>query len=85
MANGSKQDNTVPLIGTLAVKKQLISEEQLQKALAQCSDDNNIEEACANVTFDLPILLIRTGIFFFFISYKSILVVSLKDSFSTIL
>ncbi|HAR32589.1 MAG TPA: DUF342 domain-containing protein, partial [Desulfobacter sp.] len=44
MANGSKQDNTVPLIGTLAVKKQLISEEQLQKALAQCSDDNNIEE-----------------------------------------
>lgn len=43
MATGSKQDKTVPLIGTLAVKHQFISEEQLQQALAQCSDDNNLE------------------------------------------
>lgn len=44
MANGLKQGKTVPLIGTLAVKNQFISEEQLQKALAQCSDDDNLEE-----------------------------------------
>lgn len=43
MANGSKQDKDTPLIGTLAVKNQFISEEQLQKALAQCSDASNIE------------------------------------------
>ena len=44
MANGLKQGKTVPLIGTLAVKNQFISEEQLQKALAQYSDDDNLEE-----------------------------------------
>ena len=44
MANGSKQDKIIPLIGILAVKNKFISEEQLQKALAQCSDGNNIEE-----------------------------------------
>ena len=44
MANGSKQDKTVPLIGTLAVKKQFISKEQLQKAFALCSYDDNLEE-----------------------------------------
>lgn len=43
MATRSKQDKTVPLIGTLAVKHQFISEEQLQKALAQCSDNTNLE------------------------------------------
>lgn len=42
--NGSKQGTTVPLIGILAVKKKFISEEQLQKALAQCSGDNNLDE-----------------------------------------
>ncbi len=44
MANGFKQGKTVPLIGTLAVKNQFISEEQLQKALAQYNDDDNVEE-----------------------------------------
>jgi len=44
MANGStKQGKSVPLIATLAVKNQLISEEQLQKALAQCSDSGSLE------------------------------------------
>ncbi|MGD9825272.1 flagellar assembly protein A [Desulfobacter sp.] len=43
MATRSKQNKTVPLIGTLAVKHQFISEEQLQKALAQCSDNTNLE------------------------------------------
>nr|WP_320013885.1 FapA family protein [uncultured Desulfobacter sp.] len=44
MANGLKHGKTVPLIGSLAVKNQFISEEQLQKALAQYSDDDNLEE-----------------------------------------
>lgn len=44
MTNGLKQGKTVPLIGILAVKNQFISEEQLQQALAQCRDDNNLEE-----------------------------------------
>ncbi|WP_320045385.1 FapA family protein [uncultured Desulfobacter sp.] len=42
--DGSKQGNTVPLIGILAVKKEFISEEQLQKALAHCSADNDLDE-----------------------------------------
>ena len=46
MANGLKHGHgkNVPLIGSLAVKNQFISEEQLQKALAQYSDDDNVEE-----------------------------------------
>ena len=44
MANGLKHGKSVPLIGTLAVKNQFISEEQLQKALAQYSDHDNLEE-----------------------------------------
>lgn len=43
-ADGSKQGKTAPLIGLLAVKKEFISEEQLQKALAQCSGDNDLDE-----------------------------------------
>lgn len=42
--SASKQDKTVPLIGTLAVKNQFISEEQLQQGLAQCSGDRNLED-----------------------------------------
>ncbi|WP_035237593.1 flagellar assembly protein A [Desulfobacter vibrioformis] len=45
MASRSKQDKAVPLIGILAVKHHFISEEQLQKALAQCSDDSNLGAA----------------------------------------
>ncbi|WP_020588651.1 DUF342 domain-containing protein [Desulfobacter curvatus] len=42
--DGSKQGKTAPLIGILAVKNEFISEEQLQKALAQCTGDNDVEE-----------------------------------------
>ena len=42
--DGSKQGKTAPLIGVLAVKNDFISEEQLQKALAQCSGDTDSDE-----------------------------------------
>ena len=37
MANGSQKKRRVPLIATLAVKKEFISQEQLDQMLAQCS------------------------------------------------
>ena len=48
MANGPTKKSSVPLIGGLAVKNQLITKAELEAGLAQCRNAKNIDDALKN-------------------------------------
>ena len=59
MATEKTNKPKIPLIGLLAVKNLLITKEELQKGLSQCSDQKNIDEALKEYFYQTNSFLLK--------------------------